>query len=359
MDSTMMGFQPTETGCNFCSSYEERIRNEIPTNKALSLKEIVKTIKTQGKNKDYDCIIGVSGGVDSSYIAHLTKSLGLRPLAVHFDNGWNSELAVSNIQKLLEKLNIELYTHVVQWEEFKDLQKAFIFSSINNLEIPTDHGIGALLFQVASKFKVKYIINGSNLATEGILPTENVGRHIDYKLLINIHRQFGTKKLKTFPKMSLYKFLYYLFLKKIKYIPLLNYIDYVKEDAIKILQERYQWKAYGGKHYESIFTRFFQGYILPIKYNYDKRKAHLSTLIMSGQMTRAEAMEQLKTNPYHDLNLLKQDKSFFKKKFGFSDAQFESIMSKPVKNAEEYPSYELLFKRYSNFMNFVKHVSRH
>lgn len=358
MDTTIKGFKATDKGCNFCCSYEERIKNEIPQDKSQYLKSLIKIIKAAGKRNPYDCIIGVSGGVDSSYIAHLTKSLGLRPLAVHFDNGWNSELAVSNIQKLLENLNIELHTHVVEWEEFKDLQKAFIQSSINNLEIPTDHAITALLFQMADKFKVKYIISGSNLATEGILPTEGIGRHIDYKLLLNIHKQFGTKKLKTFPKIGLSKFLYYLMLKRIKYIPLLNYITYVKDDALKTLQDHYQWKAYGGKHYESIFTRFFQGYILPVKYNYDKRKAHLSTLIMSGQVERSAALKELKTNPYSDLELLEQDKFFLKKKFGFSDAQFDFIMTQPIKNPEDYPSYELLFKKYSTFINFIKNRSR-
>ena len=253
-------------------------------------------------------------------------------------------------------MNIELYTHVVDWNEFKDLQKSFIKSSINNLEIPTDHGITAILFKMANKFQVKYIINGSNLATEGILPVKHIGRHIDSKLLKSIHKKFGTVKLKTFPKMGLFKFFYYIFIKRIKYIPLLNYIDFVKEDAIVELETKYGWKRYGGKHYESIFTRFYQGYMLPVKYNYDKRKAHLSTLIMSGQISKDEAVEELKKNPYGDVELIEDDKEFVIKKFGFSTAEFENILKEKVKKAEDYPSYEYLFAKYGSLITKVKKI---
>tara|TARA_R110000868_G_scaffold205840_3_gene454483 strand:+ start:5503 stop:6588 length:1086 start_codon:yes stop_codon:yes gene_type:complete len=357
MDDSMNGFELDNNGiCNFCKQYEYRVTNELPKNKPEALACLVEKIKKDGKNKEFDCIIGVSGGVDSSYIAHLVKNLGLRPLAIHFDNGWNSELAVSNIEKLLKKLNIELYTHVVDWNEFKDLQKSFIKSSINNLEIPTDHGITAILFKMANKFQVKYIINGSNLATEGILPVKHIGRHIDSKLLKSIHKKFGTVKLKTFPKMGLFKFFYYIFIKRIKYIPLLNYIDFVKEDAIVELETKYGWKRYGGKHYESIFTRFYQGYMLPVKYNYDKRKAHLSTLIMSGQISKDEAVEELKKNPYGDVELIEDDKEFVIKKFGFSTAEFENILKEKVKKAEDYPSYEYLFAKYGSLITKVKKI---
>lgn len=347
MDITIKDINFDENGiCNYCKDYDYRVATELykepERNRRLHL--LIDKIKKEGQKKEYDCIIGVSGGVDSSYVAYLVKKYGLRPLAIHLDNGWNSELAVQNIQQLLKNLNIDLYTHVIDWEEFKDLQKAFIKSSIENLEIPTDHAITALLFKIADKYGLKYILNGSNLVTEGLYGNSG-GSNLDYRLLKDIHKKFGTKKLKTYPSISIWNLAYKIIVKKIKYIPILNYTDYDKEKAIKLLEKEFRWRRYGGKHYESIFTRFFQGYILPNKYNYDKRKVHLSNLIMSKQISRREALNELNKNPYPSQELLKEDIDFFFKKFNFTKSEFQTIMNSKSREPSEFKSYEGIFKK--------------
>ena len=359
MDTTVKDIQFDDDGvCEYCKNYEIRVNKEKVSNKQKSLKKLISRIKKEGINKEYDCIIGVSGGVDSSYVAYLVKDCGLRPLAVHLDNGWNSELSVSNIEKILNHLNIDLYTHVIDWEEFKDLQKSFIESSINNLEFPTDHAINALLLRTAERHNIKFVLNGSNLATEGILPIIWMGRNIDYRLLKSIHRIFGHNKLTTFPLLSLRKFAYLLLIKRIKFIPILNYVDYNKEEAMQFLEKEFAWERYGGKHYESIFTRFFQGYILPVKYQIDKRIAHLSTLIMSGQISRDEALNELRLTPYNDEKLMKEDKEYVLKKLSYSEEEFVEIMSQKPVETQSYPSSDYWFNRLSLLMDKFKEISK-
>lgn len=356
MDSTIQVIDFDKNGvCNYCKHYEYRVATEILTepDRGKRLKEVINKIKKDGHKEPYDCIIGVSGGVDSSYVAHLTKELGLRPLAVHLDNGWNSELAVQNIKNLLDKLDIDLYTNVVDWEEFKDLQAAFIKSSIENLEIPTDHAITATLFKIANKFRIKYIISGGNLATEGILPIQG-GRNIDYRLIKDIHKRFGKVKLKSYPRMSLIEFAFNFIVRKVKYITILNYVDFNKENALTLLEENYNYQRYSGKHYESIFTRFFQGYILPTKHGYDKRKPHLSTLVMSGQITRDEALNELAKDPYPDQALLNEDLNFFIKKFDLSQDEFNKIMSSPPRQPTDYKSSEVYIQKLTPLMQKIK-----
>ena len=289
MDTTDAAITFDEKGhCNHCTRYLQRASEELfdeETGKT-ELDRIVAKIKSKKSHKKYDCIVGVSGGVDSTYVAYLCKKQGLTPLAIHFDNGWNAELAVSNIEKTLKVLDIDLYTYVVDWEEFKDLQIAFIKSSIPNLEIPTDHGICSILYQMASKLNIKYIMSGSNVTTEAIMPVHWMGgNQVQYYALIkDIHSQFATKKFKTYPKTSLTEFLYYTFIKNIRIINILNYINYNKRAALEILKAELSYTEYANKHYESIYTRFFQAYILPRKYNMDKRLPHLSTLVASQQI---------------------------------------------------------------------------
>ena len=361
MDTSIKMINFDENGiCNFCKHYEYRVATELykEPERSRRLNEVLEKIKKNGKKKNYDCIIGVSGGVDSSYVAHLVKKFGLRPLAIHLDNGWNSELAVQNIQYLLSKLNIDLYTHVIDWEEFKDLQKAFIKSSIENLEIPTDHAITALLFKMAEKHGLKYIINGSNLVSEGLYSNQSGGTGIDYRLLKDIHKKFGKKKIVTYPLMNIFDFAYKLVIKKIKYIPILNYVDYNKKKSIELLEKKYDWKRYGGKHYESVFTRFFQGYILPNKYNYDKRKDHLSNLIMSGQISRSEAIDELSRNPYPNQELLKTDMNFFLKKLNFTQLEFDKIMHAKPNLPSDFKTYESIFKMLKPLFLKVKEFSK-
>jgi len=333
--------------CNHCRRYE-LLKNSYPHNlnekeKKRELQKIIEKMKNSGKNKKYDCVIGVSGGVDSTYLAYLTKKFGLRPLAVHLDNGWNSELAVNNIEKCLRALGIDLETIVLDWGEFKDLQLAFLKASVPDVEIPTDHAIIASLYKVASKYNIKYIVLGVNFSTESVLPRMWSHGHNDWKYIKSIYKKFGNKKkLNSFPHLSLVDYFYYIFIKKIKIVKLLDYVKYNKKEAIETLK-KFGWKPYGHKHYESIYTRFVQGYYLPKKFNYDKRKAHLSSLILSGQITREEALKELKKNPYPSKELEEEDKKYVLKKLNLTEKEFEKIMKTPPKHFWDYPSYEKMF----------------
>ena len=256
--------------CSFCKNYDDNISQEIHTDLPKNfLEDFAKKIKKDGINKEYDCIIGISGGVDSSYVAYLTKKLGLRPLAIHLDNGWNSELAVSNIEKLCDQLDIDLDTKVLNWTEFKDIQKSFMYSSISNIEIPTDHAIWAAMIKTAAKFNIKYIISGSNASTESIMPESWLYTSKDSKIIRSIHKKFGTKPLKNYSYLSTFDYFDKLVLRGIKWVPILNYIDFNKAKAKQFLIDEYDWKDYGGKHFESVFTRFFHSYYLYDKFGYD------------------------------------------------------------------------------------------
>jgi len=345
--------------CNYCKAYQVRAEKELLHHSLDSeyIRNFIDNVKKHSKDSEYDCVIGVSGGVDSTYVAYIVKELGLKPLALHLDNGWNSELAVANIEKTLDYLEIDLFTFVIDWEEFKDLQLSFIQSSISNLEIPTDHAIFALLYREAAKREIKYIVSGSNIVTEAIMPTVWMEDAKDLKLLNSIHKRFGSIKLKTFPTMSILAFIYYTFFLKIKQIPILNYIEYNKEKAKNLLIEKLGWKDYGGKHFESIFTRFFQGYILIQKHNMDKRIPHLSTLIMSGQISRKQALEELKNPPYSE-KLLKEDLDYFIKKFGLTAEGFSEILNRRGKSDLDYPSNKWLFNKSRGLMKMAKNFAK-
>lgn len=293
------------------------------------LDELVAKIKKSGEGKPYDCVVGISGGVDSSYLAYQAVKLGLRPLAVHFDSGWNSELAVDNIHNLVTRLGLDLYTHVVDWREMKDLQLSFLKASVANADIPTDHAFGWVAYSQAKKYGIKYILSGSNFASESILP-ESWGYDAgDAKHLTAIQKRFGSVKLKTYPVMGpLKRYLWYPMVRRIHTAPLLNYMPYIDKDAKRIIAEELGWRDYGGKHYESVFTRYFQGYYLPRKFGFDKRLAHYSSLILSDQMTREEALALLETTNYPD-DLRKQDHEFIAKKLGVSVDALEAIYATP------------------------------
>ncbi len=342
--------------CNHCHGYRKRIHNDLHLDEAGKdhLNAIVDQVKSRFKGRQYDCLIGVSGGVDSTYVAYLAKKVfGLRPLAVHFDNGWNSELAVKNIQKTLKRLDIDLFTYVVEWEEFRDLQKSFIEASVINWEIPTDHGITALLYRIAAKHNIKYILGGGNIATEAIMPISWVFYARDLKHIKSVHKQFSSRPLKTFPTMSMRRFLYYTFVRGIKWFPILNYVDYNNEKVMEIIQEDLGWEYYGGKHYESIFTRFYQGYVLPEKFGVDKRRAHLATMVNSEQMNREDALEKL-AGPKYDPDQFAKDYQFFIKKFELTDEQFRELFDRPVKSHGNYGSNAILFEKLGHWMAVVK-----
>lgn len=345
--------------CNHCRDYAERLKEPayLAKKQPGAVDRLVNKIKKEGRRKRYDCIIGVSGGVDSTYTAYLVKQLGLRPLAVHMDNGWDSELAVDNIKKFLNKLDIDLYTVVLDWEEFKELQLAFLKSSTPDSEIPTDHAIIAALYKVAADYGLRYILCGHNTATEGGgVPAWSQG-HADWGYIKGIYSRFTGKNLKKYPHVGPIEFAYYAILKRIQWIQILDYFDYDKKQAVKIIEQELGWRNYGSKHYESIYTRFYQGYILPEKFGFNKRRLHLASLIWSNQMTRKEALEKMEEIDYPK-NLQEQDKEFAQKKLGVTEKEFGKIMAAPPKNFWDYPSDKKIFYKYKWLIKIYHHFKR-
>ncbi|MGZ9234932.1 MAG: N-acetyl sugar amidotransferase [Anaerolineales bacterium] len=325
--------------CNHCHDYDRLIQQRVLKGEAglRYLETLVEQIKRDGQGKPYDCVMGVSGGVDSTYVAYVAKTrLGLRPLAIHMDNGWDSELAVKNIEETLKRLGIDLYTNVLNWEEFKDLQLAFLKASTPDSEIPSDHAIWAVIGDMAEKLKVRYVLSGFNVRTETHLPRAWSQGHFDWKYIQSVQKQFGKGKLKTFPHQGL--FTYYRRLFTLRRVDILNYLDYNKQEAMQLLERELGWKYYGGKHHESLYTRFYQGYILPTKFGYDKRLCHLSSQICSGEITREVALTELQ-KPTYAPSMQEDDREYVAKKLGVSDSEFDEIMKLPRKSFSDYPSY--------------------
>lgn len=346
--------------CSFCTRYEANfLKNQLTQeeNEKLLNKTLLE-IKAKGKGKKHDSIMGLSGGVDSSYLALKAKEFGLNPLIVHFDNGWNTELAVKNIENIINHTGFELYTYVVDWEEFRDLQLSYIKAGVLDWEIPTDHGFFAALYKQAAKSGIQHILTGHNHQTEAIMPKTMRWSKMDIANIKDIHSKFGKTPLKTFPMMGFFEYTYYQIVKKIQRVNLLEMMEYNKDEAKKTITKEFGWRDYGGKHYESIFTRFYQGYVLIEKFGFDKRKAHLSNLICSGQITREEALTQIAL-PAYDPALLAEDKAFVLKKLELTESEFEQIMAeKPISHLE-YQSYETgLYLKHIKFMQAIRPVSR-
>ena len=343
--------------CNHCTTFDFEF-NKLPKgiNKEKELESIIKKIKLKGIGRKYDCLLGVSGGVDSSYLAYLCSIYGLRPLIIHFDNGWNSELSVLNIQNLLDKLGFDFETLVINWDEFKDLQLSYFKAGVVDLEFPTDHAILASMFKIAKKHKIKFVLSGHNVVTEGTyLPKSWVHSKLDYLNLKDIHKQYGSIKLKTYPYLSFIKRLYNFYNSQFEYIQLLNLVDYNKFEVKKKLVSELSWKDYGGKHFESIFTRFYQGYILPNKFNIDKRVFHYSCLVQSEQITREQAIKLLQ-EPIYDINLLESDKKYVLKKLNFNEATFEDYMRAPIRKHNEFKSEQKYWNKYFFVIKQIKKV---
>jgi len=321
------------------------------------LDKIFDKIKHEEKDNEFDCIIGLSGGVDSSYLAYLCVNRGLRPLVVHVDCGWNSEQAVKNVENIIKKLNIELHTFVVNWEEMKDLQRSFFKASLPDQDIPQDHAIFAALYDFADRNNIKYVFNGYNFATECILPEDWGYQAMDYRHLRSIHKRFGENELKEYPHVNFFRrYIYFTLIRRMIIINPLNYINYLKDDAIEILKREVGWQYYGGKHYESRFTKFFQSYYLPLKFNYDKRRAHLSSLIISGQITRAEALKRMKEDLYSDIEI-RYDLEYVAKKLDWSVNEFEDIINQPPSRHKDFPSNACIFtigSKLKNIINYLK-----
>jgi len=335
--------------CNYCLPYLKK-EQPAPEAKEKKLLDIIGEIKKAGKNKPYDCILGISGGMDSTYTAYLAKQFNLRSLLVHFDNGWNSVLAVKNIKNIVGKLNFDFYTYVNDWKEFRDLQVAFLKASVLDIELLTDQAISATLFRTARKYKVKYIISGINSSTESILPSHWHHRKDDSLNIQGIHAKFGKGQMRTYPLAGFFEKLYAEKVLKIKSFHLLDYMEYNKEKARGIITNDLSWNDHGGKHHESIFTKFYQSYILPVKFGIDKRKAHLSSLICAGQLSREQALAQMQKNIY-TAEELKQDREYILKKLNMASEEFENIMKQPSRKHTEYPSYLNRHHRYQKYFS--------
>lgn len=341
MDDTVQGITFDKNGvCTFCKIHDE-LEAKFPLNEQTTkeLELLVTKIKKDGKGKRYDCVVGVSGGRDSTYTLYTAVKMGLRPLAVHFDNGWNSDLAVQNIKNVCKTLNVELYTHVADWEEFKDMQRAFLKASVPDAEVPTDWVIFSVLFKAAQDEGVKYIIHGHSFRTEGTTPL--TWTYMDGKYINFIHKHFGTRKIKSFPVMSMFDYLYYTFIKKIVQIRLLYYIPYDEDAILEMLTKEVGWQSYGGKHHESKYTGFFQSFILTRKFNIDKRKLHYSALIRSGQMKRDFSLKKVHQDPYiGGMETLE----YCLKKLDFTQDEFEKLMNEKPKLFLDYKSYYSLVR---------------
>ena len=343
--------------CNHCITFDFEF-NKLPKgiNREKELESIITKIKLKGIGRKYDCLLGVSGGVDSSYLAYLCGIYALRPLIIHFDNGWNSELSVLNIQNLLDKLGFDFETLVINWDEFKDLQLSYFKAGVVDLEFPTDHAILASMFKIAKKHNIKFVLSGHNVVTEGTyLPKSWVHSKLDYLNLKDIHKQYGSIKLKTYPYLSFIKRLYNFYNSQFEYIQLLNLVEYNKFEVKKKLVSELSWKDYGGKHFESIFTRFYQGYILPNKFNIDKRVFHYSCLVQSEQITREQAIKLLQ-EPIYDINLLESDKKYVLKKLNFNEATFEDYMRAPIRKHNEFKSEQKYWNKYFFVIKQIKKV---
>lgn len=327
--------------CSHCTSYGERAVHAgliPPAERPERLARAVEQIKKDGAGRPYDCLIGLSGGVDSSYVALKVKELGLRPLAVHLDNGWNAEIAVGNIEKIVRALDIDLFTVVLDWEEFRDLQLAYLRAATPDYEIPTDHAILAVVFKAAWRFRIPWLVMGHNVESELVLPKSWAQGHSDWHYVRSVHERFGRRPLRTFPHFDTVE--YFRFRRQVARCTLniLNYLDYSRSGAIAELERSVGWRNYGGKHYESIYTRFIQGYLLPTKFGYDKRRAHLSSLVLAGSKTREEALAQLAKPTYESEQQLELDRIFFLKKLGLTERELEALVAAPPRTARDFGS---------------------
>lgn len=343
--------------CDHCNNYYNKTLPAWDTSEKgfKELMQQVEEIKAFGKGKDFDCIIGMSGGIDSSYLTYIAKEkLGLRPLVFHVDAGWNSQQAVNNIEKLVDKLGLDLYTEVIDWEEMRDLQLAFFKAGVPHIDTPQDHAFFATMYNFAEKHNIKYILTGSNLSTECVRnPVEWMYYQTDLFQLKDIHSKFGKKPLINFPLTNILRHKVYLrYFKGIKVVTPLNYVPYDKEESMQLLVDKFGWQRYAQKHFESRFTKFYEGYWLPKKFGYDTRKVQYSSLILTNQMTRDEAIEKLK-KPAFDEESIAQDFEYVATKLGISVEELQGYMDAPNKSYKDYKSQENIFKIGAKVLKFL------
>lgn len=331
--------------CKYCRQFDSIIKNPeyAPWNRDATRGRLLEKIRAAGRGHRYDCVVGLSGGADSSYAAWLARKEGLRPIAVHVDNGWDTELAVMNIENIVRKLDVDLFTWVIDWEEFRGLQLSLLRAGVVDLELVSDHAIIAGMYKTARRFGVRYILSGDNYATEATLPPGWNHPKTDLTNIRAINAAFSKATLSTFPQLSTLEMLFAQRVLGIHNVPFLSYYPYVKSEAIARLVNETGWRPYGGKHHESIITRFYQGYILPTKFGIDKRRLHLSRLICSGQVTRAAAIEELK-EPHYDAEMQAADREYVCKKFRMSVEEFDELMRAPPKSHFDYATDRTLMK---------------
>lgn len=345
----------SEGFCNHCNEFFSTTRlNWFPGDHGkVMLKEIVSSIKSEAKGRPYDSILGLSGGVDSCYLALKVKELGLKPLVIHVDAGWNSELAVSNIEAVVKYCGFDLHTHVVDWEEMRDLQLSYLFAGVSNQDVPQDHIFFSSIYHFATKNKIRTILSGGNIATEGIFPNSWHGSAMDAINLKAIHRAFGKNPLRQYKTISFFEYYFwYPLVKGMRTIRPLNYLPYHKSEALTELIDTVGYKPYERKHGESLFTKFFQNYYLPTKFGFDKRRPHLSSLIVSGQLTRAEALVQLAAPLYQESDL-EIDISYFCKKLQISREEFNQLLARPNRHYSEFPNWDRRYKLLKKVQAYV------
>lgn len=345
--------------CNLARQGQWRLENEVFHGKdgRQRLEVWADAMKTAGRGRDYDCVIGVSGGVDSSIVAVRVVELGLRPLALHLDNGWNIDLAVSNIERLVKSLNIDLITHVVDWREIRDLQRAYIKASVMDLECVSDHAINTLLYRTANRLGIKYVIHGGNVATESTMPASWGYDKRDGKNLLAIHKAYGELPLKTYPYMQPYQLFWYLFVKGIRAFPILNYVDYNKQQALMELKQLFGYRPYTRKHGENRFTRFYQEIYLPQKFGIDKRINHLSSMILAGEITRAEALVEIQ-KPLYEPDEQRSELEFIAKKLGFTLDELEAHIAKPPREHTDFRNASKLFDHNRPAVQIARRIAK-
>ncbi|MEO7157343.1 MAG: N-acetyl sugar amidotransferase [Vicinamibacterales bacterium] len=343
--------------CDHCNSFFRDILPNWHTDEGgrRELMAEVEKIKASGKGRDFDCIIGMSGGIDSSYLTYIAKEeLGLRPLVFHVDAGWNSQEAVNNIERMVDKLGLDLYTEVIDWDEMRDLQLAYFKAGVPHIDTPQDHAFFATMYKFAEQHDIKYILTGANLSTECIRnPIEWMYYQSDSIQLKDIHARFGTRPLTTFPTTSILRHKIYLpYVKGIRVIRPLNHVPYVKAKAIELLVDKFGWQPYPQKHFESRFTRFYEGYWLPVKFGYDTRKVQYSSLIVTGQMSRDQALEQLK-KPALDADTIKHESTYVATKLGITAAELQGYLDAPNKTYKDYKSQENFYMAGAKVMRML------
>ena len=358
MDTSDPGIKFDEDGiCDHCHDFEEVVKPHWHTDELgrKELNSIIDEIKREGKDKDYDCLLGISGGVDSSYMLHLAiNEFGLRPLVFHVDGGWNSELAVHNINVLVDKLRVDLFTEVINWEEMRDFQLAFFKSGVPHIDIPQDHAFIATLYNFADKYKIKYILNGGNISTECVqYPMKYYYYGTDMLQINDIRKRFCTNKMETYPFSSIYRHKVYLrYIKGVKVIKPLNYMPYNKEQAMETLEKEYGWKRYPQKHFESRFTRFFEGYWLPERFGFDPRRVQYSSLILTGQMTRDEALDKLSRSAY-DPETIDDEFNYIATKLGITSDELRGYFNMPRKYYWDYRNQQNIFRLGARVLNLT------